>query len=282
VTGGSDSGPQADLSSWQVEGDAAASYERLLVPALFDGLAANVVESANLAPGARVLDVACGTGVVSRAAATRVGSTGQVVGTDVNEQMLAVARDAGDGVDFREADAAKLPFPDGAFDAVICQQGLQFVPDPRAACQEMRRVLASDGTATVAVWRAIEHSPVFASLADSLERHAGPPAGTIMRSPFQLPDPDEIREIFTTAGFTDVRVAIHVLPVRFASAEQMLEAEVRSSPLAEVLTEEDRLRAVVDDLDDVLHDHHDDQGVVFPIETHVITASGGSGHRVAA
>jgi len=128
---------------------ASAGYERVMVPAVFTAWAKDLVEKAALALGMRVLDVACGTGIVSRLAAAQVGSTGHVVALDANEPMLAVARaqtpPMGAQIEWRQGDATHLPFPDEQFERVLCQHGLQYVLDRAAGLREMKRVLAPDG-----------------------------------------------------------------------------------------------------------------------------------------
>src|SRR5947207_14200421 len=109
------------------------AYERVLVPAFFTAWAADLVARAELRPGERVLDVGCGTGIVSRTAAPKVGEHGRVVGLDASDEMLATARTrpspGGAPIEWQRGDATALPFPDASFDAVLCQQALQFVPD---------------------------------------------------------------------------------------------------------------------------------------------------------
>ena len=121
-------------------------YERELVPALFGRWASDLVEAAGIREGGRVLDVACGTGAVTRVAATRAGPAGRVVGLDVNPNMLAAARSAvrDRAIEWREGSAHEMPFPDASFDVVLCQQGLQFFPDRAAGLREMCRVLVPE------------------------------------------------------------------------------------------------------------------------------------------
>jgi Methyltransferase domain len=137
---------------WQVAGTAAEVYEKELVPAVFAPWAPIVVDLAHPRKGDRVLDVACGTGIVARAAADRVGPNGRVVGVDLNPGMLKVARAtwstgsrSGMSAEWHEASADNLPFPDASFDIAYCQLGLQFFADRAAALGEMRRVLAGGG-----------------------------------------------------------------------------------------------------------------------------------------
>src|SRR5262244_133860 len=130
---------------WQVVGNVPENYERSLVPSIFGPWANDLVDVAALQPGERVVDIACGTGIVARAAARRVGADGSVVGLDLSMPMLEAARSAataeGVSIEWREGSAVKLPLVEAAFDVVLCQQGLQFVPDRRAALGEMHRVL---------------------------------------------------------------------------------------------------------------------------------------------
>jgi ubiquinone/menaquinone biosynthesis C-methylase UbiE len=135
----------------QVSLEVAEMYEASFVPTLFADLAPHLVTAAAVAPGDRVLDVACGTGIVARVAADRVGEQSRVVGLDLNEAMLTVARRVRPDLEWHQGDAGALPFPDSAFDVAMCQSGLMFVPDPGAALREMARVVAVGGTVAAQV-----------------------------------------------------------------------------------------------------------------------------------
>jgi SAM-dependent methyltransferase len=129
---------------WQLEGSAAELYQRYLVPGITTKWADDLVHRAQLRAGEDVLDVACGTGVVTRLAARKV-TPGHVTGLDLNSGMLAVARNVSNGgelISWKEGSALDLPFPSGHFDVVLCQLGLQFFPDQPKALREMRRVVA--------------------------------------------------------------------------------------------------------------------------------------------
>jgi ubiquinone/menaquinone biosynthesis C-methylase UbiE len=163
---------------WQLDGSAPELYQRYLVPAMTAMWAADLADRAALRPGERVLDVACGTGVVARVAAERVGSTGRVAGLDVNPGMLAVARSlpavTGASIEWVEAGVLALPFPDGAFDVVLCQLGCSSFR-AALALREIRRVLAADGRLALNVFGPIEHNPATHALADALDRRVRAP-----------------------------------------------------------------------------------------------------------
>lgn len=263
---------------WQLEENSAEAYERYLVPAIFDHGANQLIELAGAKPGERVLDVGCGTGIVARRAAPRVGDSGRVVGLDLNEGMLAVARASSSSsrppIEWRQGNATRLPFPEGAFDVVLCQQALQFVSDRSAALREMHRVLAPQGRAAISVCRPIEHSPAYLLLAECLKRYVGAEAEAMMRSPFPSWTTDEARALLTGAGFRDVRVRIDVGSVRYPSAEEFLRQEAASSPLAGPIgaMSASARNSLIHDLEAALRPRLDDDGVVLELETYVALA----------
>ncbi len=263
---------------WQLEESSAEAYERYLVPLFFAPGAEYLVELATTGPGERVLDVACGTGIVARRAAPRVGADGTVVGLELNEGMLEVARkisaDIRPAIEWRQGDATEIPFPDAAFDIVFCQQGLQFFSDQPAALREMYRVLVPNGRLALSVLRSIEHNPGYVALAEALERHVGADAGAMMRSPFSPLSTDELGDLVAGAGFRDVRILIGIGTVRYPSAEEFLRQEGASSPLAgpiEALRDDVR-EALIRDLREALRTYADDDGIIFPAETYLALA----------
>ena len=238
--------------AWQVGGgDAAELYQRHLVPAITSLWAADLVGRAAPRPGERVLDVACGTGVVSRLAAERMGS-GCVVGLDINARMLAIARSlppaARAPIQWCEASALALPFPASAFDLCLCQLGLQFFPDPPGAVREMARVLRPGGRLALSVYSAIGRTPVAQALADALDRHLGPGASATKRSEHALADPGELRELAVAAGFGAPVVHAVTQTIRFPSARDYVRLQIAATPMAGLVAGlEDAARdAVVD------------------------------------
>lgn len=255
--------------TFQVARSAAWAYEEHLVPAFFVPCADQLLDLAAPRTGERVLDLACGTGVVARRARPAVGSTGSVVAVDLNEGMLEVARDVDPEVDWRQGDAAAIPLADGSVDLVCCQQGLQFCADQPQVLREMHRVLAPGGRAAVAVWRELDQQPVFARLVDVLDRHVGAEAAGMMRGPFAGPGRSELRALANGAGFHDCQVRIGVVVARFGSTLEFLRHEVASTPLAEPVGEldDDRRAALVDGVEEALADFVDDEGLVVVLPT---------------
>jgi SAM-dependent methyltransferase len=268
----------SESSGWYHAGLSASApeqYERCLVPAIFAPWAEDLVVAAALRPGERVLDVACGTGVVARTAARRVGATGTVVGLDLNRERLAVAStlptSEGAVIDWRAGDAAALPFPERSFDVVVCQQGLQFFPDRATALGEMRRVLGPGGRLALSVWLPIAHNPGFAILAAALDRHCSP---RLLDGPFSLGDAAALRTLLAGAGFRDVTVSVATKLARFPSAMAFVEGYLAASFLAGPVAEADaRARAaLVADACTGLEPYLDAAGLAFPMESHLATA----------
>src|SRR5262245_10045494 len=222
----------SNQDAWQLAHDAAVAYEKDFVPAIFAQWPPVLAEIAGIKPGDRVLDVACGTGVLAREAASRAGSTGRVTGLDLNEGMLGVARGLRPEVDWRQGDAAKLPFEAGAFDVVVSQFALMFFPDRIAALREMWRVLAPRGRLAVAVWAPITHSKGYSAFAQILRREAGSGAAAMVEGYFALGDEVGLQKFCKAAGITGARVLTREGWARFASIDELVRIEIKGSPLA--------------------------------------------------
>jgi ubiquinone/menaquinone biosynthesis C-methylase UbiE len=231
-------------------GAAPDNYQRYFVPAIGGPFAADLIEDAALLPGERVLDVACGTGVVARLAADRVGPGGAVAALDVNPAMLATARSIpSSGADIRwyETPAEAMPLPDHTFDVVFCQLGLQFIADKKTAMREMRRVLAPGGRVLVS---APPPSAFFDVLDQALARHAGAEAAAFVRTVFSLGAPGTIEHLFREAGFESVAVRTYTKSLRLPAARDFLWQYVHCTPLAGMLThlDADRIAALEEDV----------------------------------
>lgn len=209
------------------------NYERYFVPAIAAPLAVGLVEQAGLQPGERVLDLACGTGIVARLAAKRVGPAGTIAGLDINPGMLAVARAAAPqaaAIAWHQAPADATALPDGAFDVVICQMGMQFFADKAAALREAHRVLAPGGRI---VLNAPGPSPeLFIILADALARHIKPELAPFVQQVFSLHDTKQLQALMTQAGFTQATAESDTKTLALPTAAAFLWQYVASTPLA--------------------------------------------------
>jgi SAM-dependent methyltransferase len=188
--------------------------------------AERMLELAQVGAGDRVLELACGPGGLGFAAAERVGPGGEVVLTDVAEEMTAIAAARGaelglGNVAFRRLDLERIEEPDASYDVVLCREGLMFALEPDRAIAEIRRVLRPGGRAAVAVWAARERNPWLGLMMDVVSAHTGapvPPPG--IPGPFALGDAGALRRLFDDAGLADVRVGELSVPLRAASFDE--------------------------------------------------------------
>ncbi len=228
----------------QVAASAAEIYETFFVPALFGEWPPRVLEAAGVEAGDAVLDVACGTGVLAREASRVVGPDGSVVGLDVNEGMLAIARQKAHDVDWRLGPAESLPFPEATFDRVVSQFGLMFFEDPTQAIAEMSRVLRPGGVIAVAVWDTLEATPGYAVMAQILDDLFGPKAARSLQAPYALGDKKKLASLFAAAGTENATIRTVVGTARFASIESWIYTDIKGWTLADIIDEEgyERLR----------------------------------------
>jgi ubiquinone/menaquinone biosynthesis C-methylase UbiE len=206
-------------------------YEDLMVPGLFAPWSSHLIQIANPQPGERVLDVACGTGIVARQIAPRVGPQGNVSGLDLDPDKIDVARVTakreGFAIEWKTGPAEQLPFPDGRFDLVLCQFGLMFFSDRHTALTEMRRILKTGGRVVLSVWQELARHPFYQMLDGLSQRHLGKSS---VGAVFSLGDTDEVRKLLTDAGFRDIEIESMSITARYSNPQEFLAWEIDVDP----------------------------------------------------
>ena len=272
----------SDHEHWQLDGSAPELYERYLVPAITSIWAADLIERSAPKSTDRVLDIACGTGAVTRLAAQYV-TAGRVVGLDLNAGMLEVARALNTPevarIEWHEGSALDLPFPDESFDLVLCQLGLQFFPDRPVALREMRRVLAPNGRVTLSIYSAIERTPAAHAFVKALDQRFGPHASSIKRAEHIFPDAGEVKALIEEHGFGDVNVATVTKTIRFPSVLDYVRFQLIATPMASLLANIDpsqreaAIASVAAQTAALLEPVFTQEGrLSFPQEAHVVVA----------
>jgi ubiquinone/menaquinone biosynthesis C-methylase UbiE len=271
-----------EQEQWQVDGGGAAAYQRYLVPLVTARWAVVLADRAALRPGERILDVACGTGAAARLAAERVGPSGEVTAVDINPEILAMGRSlppvVGAPIDWRDGSAEGLPLPDGSFDAVLCQLGLQFFPDRLTALREMRRVLSPTGRVVASVYGPIAQNPANHALSDALDDRVAIGASRTKRSEHALGDPTELAELVAKAGFADVSVATDAITIDYDSPAEFVRIQLTATPLARLFADtpaaerERIMREVTADVQAGLAPYTDSRGLHFPQVAHHVSA----------
>jgi len=254
-------------------------YERWLVGPLFRPWAELTVEELGLSAGDRVIDIACGTGIVARMARQALGDAARVVGVDVSPAMLQVARTIAPDIDWREGSASSLPLHGGEqFDAVICQQGLQFFADKPAAALQMRRALVPGGKLAVSTWRCDDEMPFFRELRGIAERHLG----VIADERYGYGDAGALDALLRDAGFQEVRLRKLSRTMRFDDGALFVRmnsmALLGMSGPGKAMSDAERQRtveAIASDSAEVLRAHTSEGALVCELSTNFATVRGG-------
>lgn len=267
---------------WQMNSTGPEAYERYIVPAWMGEWAQALVDYSDVKSGERVLDVACGTGIVARKVACLVGPKGKVAGLDANEGMLRAARQFAErenirGIEWHLNDASRMPFKHAEYDVVLCQQGLQFFSDKPAALREMARVLAPGGRCAISVWTSLYHNPFMAILTDAIENYLDTDSTAFFHTAYSLSSREELRALLSTAGFRDIHVRSEVKMVRYPSIEEYLPRFLSVFPIADSISampEADRAE-MFQRISEALREYTDDDGLAIPKESHIITSAKG-------
>jgi len=264
---------------WQMNPDGPETYERYIVPTWMLDWTEDLLSAGRVGPGKRVLDVACGTGIVARKAAAIVGPGGRIAGLDANEGMLNVAgtcarKEGLAAVEWYHSDVSCMPFSSGEFDTVLCHQGLQFFPDKNAALMEMARVLAPGGRLVLGVWGSTDRCPYVIAVSGVLETYLGADSTALLRQASSLSDRNILLSLVRKAGFSDIHFRAETKLSRHPSLTELLPAYFSIFPVAEEISamqEEARTRMFCC-MKTALASYCENDGLAVPTENYIVTA----------
>lgn len=252
-------------------------YDQYFGPSMFTSSAKPLLEYANLSSGQAVLDLACGSGVVTEMIAGAVGSSGTVVGLDFSPPMLEVARSktfSGASAEWVQADAAKIPYPDDTFDVVLCQHGFQFFPDRLACAAEVKRVLKPGGRLAFTVWADATEHPLYEAVFKSVAAKINVPYESVS-TPFRFGDLVALTSLLSDAGYSDVQQSTEAFDVSFPSPDRWAQLSVMGAAAAvpafgEMSAEQRTAVAseVAVEVGELLQSHIQGDFVVIPMRSH--------------
>lgn len=258
--------------TFQLTREQAQTYDDLFVPALFGQWAPQLVDCSRVRPGQSVLDVACGTGVVARAARAVVGPTGRVAGVDLNPAMLEVARDARPDLEWVNGDAEDLPFADAEFDVALCQSALFFFTDPVRAVAEMARVVAPGGLIGLQTYAPLSEQPAYGPFVELVAGHAGPEARALLGTYWSQGDIADLLWLTSAAGLSLLESRSSLGVAVFPTAAAVANTEIQATPLAERITPE-TYALIVAGTEELLGKYADESGrVSVPIRATLVAA----------
>lgn len=268
---------------WRMNTDGPETYEQYIVPTWMADWSSDLIEAGGVGPKKRVLDAACGTGIIARKAAGLVGESGRIAALDFNEGMLRVAREcaAREGVtaiEWYQSDVSRMPFSTGEFDTVLCQQGLQFFPDKAAALREMKRVLAPEGRLALSVWGRPEKSPHVLVIFDVFSEFFGEDSTTVFKVACSLSNHQVLQNLVQDAGFSDIHIRSGVKIARHPSLAELLPAYFSVLPVAAqiaAMPEAERTR-MFRSMETKLADWRENEGLAVPTENCILTATKGA------
>src|SRR5215472_15384708 len=257
------------MSGWQLSGDAPTAYDRFALKVM-EPWTDDLILAGGCRDGDRVLDVACGTGLVSGRISLVSRKFCAITGIDINEGMLSVAR-RNPQIEWHQGSATELPFADGIFDVVLCQQGLQYFPDRAAAMREMARVLVPGGRIALNVWGALERQPFHAAVIGGIGAFLGSEAKAAFDSAFSLNTADELRGLARDAGLQKIHVRFEHHPVPAGLVALFMGATPVTAQF--LALSDDRRQAFIAHVVERIAHYVDDAGLAVPQENHFLTAA---------
>lgn len=263
---------------WQLANDAALRYEEVLVPTILGPFAKALVDWADLSDGNTVIDVGCGTGAATRFAATKIGIPGQVIGADINADMLSVAQSipqsSGVEIEWQQDAADKLSMGDNSADVVLCAQTLQFVGNRQDVLNEMVRILKPGKSAYISLWSDIAQNPYFDALVSTIAKYISDDTAAGLRSAFNLSNLDEIEDLIRASQFSDWETSASEITLNLPPILDFVPRHIRATPMGigYNATSQTTQQAILDHLSEQLNGYISDSGIHVPFQSYLIRA----------
>lgn len=259
--------------TFQLAGNGPKIYEEVMVPLWFGRWAEALVEQASLVSSERVLDVACGTGVTTRLAKSKVGPSGKVDGLDINAPMLAKARDLAGDLDIQwiESDVCGSGLPSGSYDVIVCQHGYHYFPEKPKALGEFLRLLVPGGRLAFSIWDG--HSAYTEALCSAVAHHISSKIAEKQRAQRQTPPAEELKQQVANQGFSDVAVQRQEMMIDVPLAPEFVPMHLASMPIAGAFLalEENAQNALIQDVAEMLDPYVVGDRLIYPDAVNVVT-----------
>ena len=257
--------------TFQLAGSGPQIYEDVLVPLWFGRWAEALVDLVSLRTSEKVLDVACGTGVTTRIAKSKVGPNGRVDGLDINAPMLASAKDLASHLDINwiESDVCNSGLPTEAYDVILSQHGYHYFPDKEHALQEFLRLLVPGGRMAFSIWDG--HSPYTNAVCAAVEQYISPEIAKKQRAQRETPSADALKKQVCAQGFSEVGIHRQELMINVPLPTEFVPLHLGSMPIADAFfaLSDDARNALINDVAEALTDYVHDDRLVYPDAVHV-------------
>lgn len=264
--------------AFQLSGSAASIYEEQKVPAMFGPLAEATLSVVPLFENDQVIDLACGTGIVARKVRQKIGAGARIVGVDLNEGMIEIARNLTDqnarSCDWYVSNVTELPFENETFTMAFCQQGIQYFPDTVAALREIKRVLRPSGRLSLTVWSG--PSDFFIALANSLRERISEEVALQSLAPFSFGEIGSLTEDMQRVGFREITSQLITVD-RTIGSESAIEREIMANPVGSQVADRGNqvMANIVAEVSEALSNYRQGSGFVVPQQTRLIQANVG-------
>jgi ubiquinone/menaquinone biosynthesis C-methylase UbiE len=260
-----------DSKTGQVTDNAAKIYEEIYVPSLFEKWAPVVAAAADIQDWHTVLDVACGTGLLAITVKDRISPNGSVIGVDINDGMLQIAKSESSQIKWDKSPAESLPYKDSSFDRVLCQFSLMYFENQEKALLEMMRVLRPDGLLVFNVWDKLEENPGFLARTVFWEKVVGDKAWD--EAPYCLGDKETLASLLKASGISNMKIETHTETAQYPSIREWMKVTAMGWTQDELFDNETYEQMVLE-AQTVFSQFERSHGTVsFPTLAHIVTVS---------